>query len=202
MEYLRDAALQRDWEQHRFLVDSIELPGRPVTDAIAEIDDDLHQRTNNPWWTETVWFAWMVPERNLVGYFYPIFRPNLGVQAGGVLVFDDRAELPWELPIFEYDWHQQIPQGIDLRDARLNNGMTIKCVEMGKTYDLGYKSRDLNLSLRVDAVARPLVTAATVPFIHGHIDQLCHVTGSMDIRGDVIAVDCPGHAGPVMGTSR
>ena len=42
-------------------------------------DDTLHPRTDDPWWTETVWFAWMVPERNLLGYFYPVFRPNLGV---------------------------------------------------------------------------------------------------------------------------
>jgi hypothetical protein len=153
-------------------------------------DDDLHPRSNNPWWTETVWFAWMVPERKMLGYFYPIFRPNLGVQAGGVLVFDDSAELPWELPVFEYDWHQQIPPGLDLRDARLNNGMTLKCLQPARTYELGYRSRDFELALRAEAVARPMVTLATSPFIHGHIDQLCHVTGTTTIRGETIPVDC------------
>jgi hypothetical protein len=152
-------------------------------------DDTFHPRDDDPWWTETVWFAWMVPERNLLGYFYPMFRPNLGVQAGGVLVFDHTAELPWELPVFDYDWHQQIPPGLDLRDGRLNNGMTIRCTVPNQSYELGYEGRDLKLALRADAVMKPLVTRATPPFNKGHIDQICHVTGSMVLHGETIAVD-------------
>src|SRR6267142_6534282 len=67
-------------------------------------DDTFHPRNDDPWWTETVWFAWFVPDRKLVGYFYPIFRPNLGVQAGGVIVYDSEAYLPWEIAILDYDW--------------------------------------------------------------------------------------------------
>lgn len=152
-------------------------------------DDNFHPADDNPWWTETMWFAWMVPERNILGYYYPMFRPNLGIQAGGVLVFDDTAELPWELPVFNYDWHQQIPAGLDLRDAKLNNGMTIKCVEANRSYELGYESRDLTLSLRVEGVTKPLVTKGTPPFNKGHIDQICHVTGQMVMNGENIAVD-------------
>jgi hypothetical protein len=152
-------------------------------------DDNFHPADDNPWWTETMWFAWMVPDRNILGYYYPVFRPNLGIQAGGVLVFDDTAELPWELPVFNYDWHQQIPAGLDLRDAKLNNGMTIKCVDALRTYELGYESRDLTLALRVEGVTKPLVTKGTPPFNKGHIDQICHVTGSMVMSGETIAVD-------------
>ena len=153
-------------------------------------DDTFHPRDDNPWWTETVWFAWMVPERNLLGYFYPMFRQNLGIQAGGVLVFDDTAELPWELPVFDWDWHRQIPAGLDLRDATLDNGMTIRCVEPNRVFDLGYESRDLKLALRAEAAMKPLVTRATPPFNKGHIDQICHVTGTMEMRGETIPVDC------------
>ena len=153
-------------------------------------DDTFHPRDEDPWWTETVWFAWMVPERRLLGYFYPVFRPNLGIQAGGVLVFDDTAELPWELPVFDYDWHQQIPPGLDLRDATLNNGMTMKCLVPNESFELGYQNRDLTLALRVDAATKPLVTRATPPFNKGHIDQICKVTGTMVLHGEPIAVDC------------
>jgi hypothetical protein len=55
-------------------------------------DDKFHLRDSNPWWTETWWNAWMVPERKMLGYFYPVFRPNVGVLAGGVILFDDTAE--------------------------------------------------------------------------------------------------------------
>lgn len=158
--------------------------------GLTTADDTFHPRDDNPWWTETVWFAWMVPERNLLGYYYPMFRPNLNIQAGGVLVFDHTAELPWELPVFHWDWHQQIPPGLDLRDGALNNGMTIKCLEPNRVFQLGYEGRDLSLSLRAEGVTKPLVTAGTPPFNKGHIDQICHLTGTMVMKGETIPVDC------------
>ena len=34
-------------------------------------DDMFHPRDpNDPWWTKTVWYAFFVPERKLVGYVY------------------------------------------------------------------------------------------------------------------------------------
>lgn len=153
-------------------------------------DDDFHPRDDDPWWTETMWFAWMVPERGLLGYYYPMFRPNLGIQAGGVLVFDQSGELPWELPVFDYHWHQQIPAGCDLRDATLHNGMRIRCVEPTRVWELEFANRDVDLALRVEGVVKPLVTRATPPFNKGHIDQICHVTGTMVLHGETIPVDC------------
>jgi hypothetical protein len=153
-------------------------------------DDTFHPRNDDPWWTETVWFAWIVPERKLVGYFYPVFRPNLGVQAGGVIVFDDSASLPWEVPVLEYDWMRPMQAGIDLRDAKLDNGMSIRCLEPARRFDVGYDGRDLRLDLHVEAVTKPLVTMGTPPFNKGHIDQLCRVTGEMVLQGESVDVDC------------
>jgi len=157
---------------------------------LSTADDTFHPADDDPWWTETVWFAWMVPERGIVGYFYPVFRPNLGIQAGGVLVFDGTGELPWELPVFDYDWHQRIPPGLDLRDATLNNGMRLRCVVPTSSYLLDFENRDVRLSLRADGVTKPLISRATPPFNKGHIDQICHVTGTMVLHGETIAVDC------------
>ncbi|MHB8463976.1 MAG: hypothetical protein ACYDH6_05090 [Acidimicrobiales bacterium] len=153
-------------------------------------DDALHPATDDPWWTETWWNAWFVPERRMIGYFYPVLRPNLGVQAGGVVVYDDTAEMEWDVPVFDYDWHQPIPLGLDLRDAKFANGMTIRCLDPGRRYELGYTSRDLELRLEVTGVVRPLVTNATPPFNKGHIDQICHMSGEMVLAGETIPVDC------------
>lgn len=153
-------------------------------------DDTFHPRTDDWWWTETWWNAWFVPERRTIGYFYPVFRPNIGVQFGGVVVYDDRAELEWEVPVFDYDWHQEIPEGLDLRDAQMPNGMTIKCLEPARRFELGYRSRYLELTLEVEGVMKPLVTNATPPFNKGHIDQICRFTGEMVMAGETIAVDC------------
>ncbi|MGD9796791.1 MAG: hypothetical protein AB7H43_01485 [Acidimicrobiia bacterium] len=152
-------------------------------------DDMFHPRTDDRWWTETWWNAWFVPERKMIGYFYPVFRHNIGVQFGGVVVYDDRGDLEWEVPVFDYDWHQEIPEGLDLRDAELANGMTIKCLEPARRYELGYKSRDLELHLEVEGIIKPLVTNGTPPFNKGHIDQLCRFTGEMVLEGETIPVD-------------
>ena len=150
----------------------------------------FHPRTDDRWWTETWWNAWFVPEKKMIGYFYPVFRPNIGVQFGGVVVYDDRGDVEWEVPVFDYDWHQEIPEGLDLRDAELANGMTIKCLEPARRYELGYKSRDLELHLEVEGVIKPLVTNGTPPFNKGHIDQICRFTGEMVLEGETIPVDC------------
>jgi hypothetical protein len=158
--------------------------------GLTPADDMFHTRTDDRWWTETWWNAWFVPERKTIGYFYPVFRHNIGVQFGGVVVYDDRGDLEWEVPVFDYDWHQEIPEGLDLRDAELANGMTIKCLEPARRYELGYKSRDLELHLEVEGVIKPLVTNGTPPFNKGHIDQICHFTGEMVLEGETIPIDC------------
>ena len=40
-------------------------------------DDEFHPPTSDdPYWTETCWFTFTVPERTLSGQLYPFFRPN------------------------------------------------------------------------------------------------------------------------------
>jgi hypothetical protein len=158
--------------------------------GLTEADDMFHPSGDDPWFTETWWSAWMVPDRRMLGYVYPVFRPNLGVQAGGVMLFDDTADLEWEIPVFDYEWHQPIAPGLDLRDAALPSGLTIKCLEPARRFEIGYATRDLDLRLELHALGRPLVSQATPPFNKGHIDQLCRVTGEMVLHGETIAVDC------------
>jgi hypothetical protein len=68
--------------------------------------------------------------------------------------------------------------------------MTIRCLEPARRYEIGYKSRDLELHLDVKGVIKPLVTNGTPPFNKGHIDQICHITGEMALEGETIPVDC------------
>ena len=43
-------------------------------------DDEFHPPTSDdPYWTETCWFTFTVPERRLSGQLYPFFQPNQGV---------------------------------------------------------------------------------------------------------------------------
>jgi hypothetical protein len=155
-------------------------------------DDMAHSpETDDPWWTETVWFGWMIPERNMLGYFYAVMRANIGVQFGGVLLLDDKAVLPWELPYFQYDWHLPLHELPDLRDTDLLRGMHLRCVEPGRVFDFAFEGDDLQFDLRWEALMQPLLTRRTPPFNYGsHIDQPGHVTGTMTLHGERSDVDC------------
>jgi hypothetical protein len=155
-------------------------------------DDMFHPpETDDPYWTETVWFSWMVPERKLLGYFYPAFRANIGVQFGGVLVVDAAAVLPWELPTFDWSWHLPLTEVPDLRDARVLGGLILKCHEPGRVFQFGYENDDLAFDLTYEAVMKPLLTRAEPPFNHGtHVDQPGRVTGRFVLHGEEMDVDC------------
>ncbi|MCB0996129.1 MAG: hypothetical protein KDB21_13610 [Acidimicrobiales bacterium] len=159
-------------------------------------EDDMYHppQSDEPWWTETVWFSWMVPERNLLGYWYTVFRANIGVNFGGVLVFDDTAVLPWEIPVFDWHWHDPMPDAVDLRDLNVLGGMTLKCHEHGRVFQFGYTNQhndDVSFDLTYEALMQPMLTRQEPPFNHGtHVDQPGRVRGSMTLHGEEIAVDC------------
>jgi len=161
--------------------------------GLVPSDDRFHPpETDDPWWTETVWFSWMVPEHNLLGYFYPAFRANMGIQFGGVLVMDDTATVPWELPVFEWSWHEPLAAPPDLLDAReLHGGMRLQCLEPGRVFRFGCEKDTLSFDLTYEALCRPLLTREEPPFNYGaHIDQPGRVTGRFELDGRAIDVDC------------
>jgi hypothetical protein len=155
-------------------------------------DDMFHEpEEDNPWWTETVWFSWMVPERNLLGYWYTVFRKNIGVNFGGVLVFDHTAVLPWEIPVFDWNWHQPIPEVVDLTDLDVLGGMTLQCLEPGRRFRFGYGAEHCTFDLEFEALMQPMLSRKTPPFNHGnHIDQPGRVRGTFRLHGEDIPVDC------------
>ena len=59
-------------------------------------DDRFHPPTSDsPYWTETCWFTFAVPQRRLSGQIYPFFQPNLGVCSAGVYLWDEPPLKPY-----------------------------------------------------------------------------------------------------------
>jgi hypothetical protein len=158
-------------------------------------DDGLHTAVmSDRWWeTETAWFSFHVAERRLGGWLYTMVRPNIGTVAGGAWVWDDTAWLPWEVCYSANFSALALPPDLDLRHARLPNGVAIDVVEPTRTYDLGYDDGDrLTLALRFTGVMDPeplRAVGSTFGSAH-HFDQLGRVTGSLVLHGEEIAVDC------------
>jgi hypothetical protein len=147
-------------------------------------DDNLHPPTTDDiFWTETHWFAFAVPERNLTACIYPVFRTNLNICAAGVFLWDDTGEADHEIVYSHNYWHLPMPE--DLRTMRLLSGLSYDVIEPLKSYRVRYASDEVQFDLRYDGLFEPFMGVKG-----DHLDQPCHVAGTLHIHGEEIAVDC------------
>src|SRR5215216_2636933 len=120
-------------------------------------------------------------------------RPNIGTVAGGAWLWDDTAELPWEVLYSTNFSALQLPGDADLRDVTLPTGVSITVVEPTRIYDLRYHDQGrLELSLRFTGVMAPeplTAVGSTFGSAH-HFDQFGRVTGTVTVNGEPVEVDC------------
>jgi hypothetical protein len=152
-------------------------------------DDRFHPpASSDPWWSETCWFSFAHPAEALSGSFYPLFRPNQGVCALAVSVWDASAHEPWRARYFRGDWHLPPPEtGLE----RLELGaLRYEVLEPLRRYRVTYQDGErFSAELEYTGLLPP--NAAGVRDGHGHLDQPCHVRGEITLRGRRIAVDHP-----------
>jgi hypothetical protein len=158
--------------------------------VLTEADDRLHPPvTDDPWWTETAWFGFAVPDEGLCGSIYQLYRPNQGVMMAGVYVWAPGRDDLWELPYYRTYWHLPIPEGAHPLACELATGLTVSTLHPMRSYRLTYTDGDeLRLDLTFDAIqpAQPFHVSGGM----GHLDQLGRVRGEMTLHGRTVAVDC------------
>jgi hypothetical protein len=150
-------------------------------------DDEFHPPTSDdPYWTETCWFTFTVPERRLSGQLYPFFRPNQGVTAGGAYFWDERGDQPWNVRYAKNFWHLPIPDR-PLSDIALANGIRYRCTEPLTRYEIGYSDPDggdeIDVALTFTAVTPPNYLGTS------HLDQPGRYEGTIRLGDEVITVD-------------
>lgn len=152
-------------------------------------DDEFHPpTTDDPYWTETCWFTFAVPERRLSGQLYPFFQTNQGVCAAGAYVWDDTASHLWNVRYAKNFWHLPIPER-PLSDMLLPNGIRYRTVEPQHRYELAYDDPDgddLHIALSYTSVARPNYLGDS------HLDQPGRYQGVVVLDGEEITVDAYG----------
>ncbi|MBV8984069.1 MAG: hypothetical protein JO248_06475 [Acidimicrobiia bacterium] len=159
-----------------------------MTADLTEADDCFHPvPVDDPMWTETTWWGFMVPERGIGAMIYTLFRPNLGVATLVTQVWNDEHVAPWASPYARSLWHLKMPDG-DLDDLRLSF-LHIRRLEPLKAYRLTYEDGgSCAFDLHYEGAMAPHVVAASPEL--GHFDQLCQVTGELHVDGEIIDVDC------------
>lgn len=156
--------------------------------TVSPVDDSFHPAvSDDPYWTETSWYAFSLPERCMAATIYPLFRPNLGVCSVAVYVWDDKSENAWEVPYGRFLWHLPMPDR-DLKDISVA-GLTYTCLEPLKQYRVRYEDPPrLELDLMVEGLVPP--HGSGIGGGTGHFDQPCRVTGEMHLHGEAFRVDC------------
>lgn len=157
---------------------------------LTAADDRLHPPpTDDPWWTETAWFGFAVPEAGLCGSIYQIYRTNQGVMATAVYVWAPGREDLRRLPYYRTFWHLPIPAGAHPTDCTLPSGLAIATEEPLHAYRLRYRDEpEIALDLRFTGLLPPQPLHVSDGM--GHLDQLGHVGGSLVLHGVEHEVDC------------
>jgi len=149
--------------------------------------------TDDPWWQESAWFTFVVPERRLTCYVYPWVRANQGILGGGVMVWDDCGPHPWDALHWDYQWTFPYPELGDLRDIAFPTGISMRCLEPMQRYRVAYERADCALDVTFDAILPAHVLDqsddASGTFA-GHVDQQGHVTGWIRVGDEHFDVDC------------
>ncbi|HWN35097.1 MAG TPA: hypothetical protein VNP03_20260 [Pseudonocardia sp.] len=162
---------------------------------ITEVDDSFHPPVDDdPYWTETCFFCFDQPDRDLSLVVYPLFRPNQGVCSLAVHLWDASGIAPWEIRYSRFLWHLPMPT-TDLTRLRLE-GLRLTAVQPLRRYHLEYVDGDrLRLDLECDALREPVgsTTQMRGGAAGGHYDQALRVRGEVVLGGDRIAVDTFGH---------
>jgi hypothetical protein len=160
--------------------------------ALTPDDDGFHPASDHWWETETAWFSFSIPERRIGGWFYNQVLATQGVCNGGAWVWDDSP------PAALYEHRVTgvpLPDlaDLDLRDVELPTGCHITMLEPLMRYRVRYRDEgafeaDLEFAGIMPPNSHPLGVA---PFWRGrHFDQPMHVTGTVRLHGEELAVDC------------
>ena len=160
-------------------------------------DDDFHQSPDdNPFWSETTWWSFNVPERKLGCWLHAQFNTNRGTVTWRVYVWDPSGARPDDLRYFRMA--TDVPMGDpapDLRDITIaGGGFSVQMLRPLRDYriELFDPAADFAVRLVFEGVHDPRrFTPGEPPFMeHSHLDQLGHVTGELVLSGERIPVDC------------
>lgn len=150
-------------------------------------DDGFHLPTTlDVDWTETCWFALVIPERKITIQLYPFFQTNLKVCSAGVYIWDDSGDQWWNCRYYKNFWHLPFPAQ-PLTRLRLPNGLRYRCVESFRRYEIGFDcpdGEDVHLDVVWEAIVPPNIASTKT-----HMDQPGRIRGTLVLDGERIDVD-------------
>jgi hypothetical protein len=159
---------------------------------IAEADVHLHPASEDPFWNESAWFSFAVPERALSGFVHFYHRPNMRYSFGGVGLWDPSGQ--YQHDCLHYDWEMcPIEVVSDMFEFRMGNSLSATCLEPLRSYRFGYDRLGCVMDLSWSAFMPPHGSgfpAATSRFGGGHWEQGGRMRGAVTLDGESVEIDC------------
>lgn len=176
------------------------------SDQVDPVDEYFHQRSSDPYWSETSLLGFTAPERNLCGFIYFFFRPNMNLAVAGPAIWDHTGEDVYNCLYYGWDQHLSIPDDTQMYDFTLSNTLSCKMITPQREYGFGYDRNGVKLDLTWTALAEPHYMKLTRngredrgietwiardgEYSVGHYEQAGRFTGTIEIEGDIIGIDC------------
>jgi hypothetical protein len=161
--------------------------------ALVAADDMWHQPTSNhPHWTETSYWGFYAPNRRLSGIVYNMWRRNLGIVSSRVWIWNDKGDTFVDALYSSMQEHLVIPCDADPTNFSLPNGLSCQRVTPLQCHRLRFTDGDaVHFDLTAQGVRAPVAAFhASGDSGAGHFDQHIHVTGSLELWGESIDIDC------------
>jgi hypothetical protein len=160
-------------------------------------DDTFHTPPDdNPYWAETTWWSFNVPERKIGGWLHATCHTNRGTVTWRVYVWEPTGARPNELAYYRISPDiPMAPTDNDLRDITFpGGGFSVKMLEALMDYCISYADHDADFAVAFEhrGVHPPRrYTPGEPPIMFSpHLDQLGHITGELVLRGERIPLDC------------
>jgi hypothetical protein len=163
---------------------------------LSKLDRFCSERDDNPYWNESCWFSFSIPERGIHGMVYYFFRPNMKLMMGGPILWDGSGSHPSDCLYF--DWHhiQPIPPTAQKFSFTAPNSLDVKVIESTKEYQLRYNANGFKLDLAWTAIAEPhhflgMEVEATGASTDNrmHLEQCGRIKGQIEHNRNVLKVD-------------
>jgi hypothetical protein len=165
-----------------------------MMDELPRADRFSDERTDDPYWNESVWFSISKPEKRLHGLIQYYFRPNMGMLNGGPVLWDPSGQFQWNCLYYNWAHLQAMPPRVDKFNMTAYNSLSVKVLEPEARYAIGYNKEGLELDCLWQAIG-PMHELKTGQVSQEkaakfHIEQPGHMTGTLRLNGRKIAIDC------------
>ncbi|HTK66827.1 MAG TPA: hypothetical protein VL595_30920 [Pseudonocardia sp.] len=176
------------------------------TETADATDEHFHPRNDDPWWNESSFITFRIPDRKLMGLIYYYFRPNQNTATAGPMIWDPTGETFYTMAHNGFTQHMPIPPDADMSDFKLDNGFTVEMLEPqqryrftydspGCTYDLIFTSSYAPHYMRFDK-KKGEVDAGMFDFVKdvpgdittGHYEHYGRMNGTLELNGEHIEV--------------